>query len=100
MIRLESKAIVLNTKDNVATCIRGVRAGQRVSCLGFCEQIVACVQDIPPYHKIALYAISKGHPVYKYGEVIGLATEDIPQGAWVSDANIRGDSRDYATELL
>ena len=97
---MESKAIVLDPKDNVATCMRGASAGQHVSCLGICEQIVTCVQDIPPYHKIALYAISKGHPVYKYGEVIGLATEDIRQGAWVSDANIRGASRDYETELL
>lgn len=97
---MESKAIVLDPKDNVATCMRGARAGQRVSCLGICEQIVNCVQDIPPYHKIALHAISKGDPVYKYGEVIGLATEDIRQGAWVSDANIRGASRDYETELL
>ena len=97
---MESKAIVLDPKDNVATCMRGARAGQHVSCLEICEQIVNCVQDIPPYHKIALHAIAKGDPVYKYGEVIGLATEDIRQGAWVSDANIRGASRDYETELL
>ena len=97
---MESKAIVLDPKDNVATCMRGARAGQHVSCLEICEQIVNCVQDIPPYHKIALHAIAKGDPVYKYGEVIGLATEDIRQGAWVSDANIRGASRNYETELL
>ncbi|MGE4453866.1 MAG: UxaA family hydrolase [Sphaerochaeta sp.] len=97
---MESKAIVIDPKDSVATCIKGAKAGERVSCLGVCEQIVVCVQDIPPYHKIALHAIAKGDAVHKYGQVIGFATEDILQGSWVSDANIHGENRNYETELL
>lgn len=43
---------------------------------------------VPKYHKIAVADIPAGALVYKYGEVIGHATEDIPAGAWVHNHNI------------
>ena len=34
-------------------------------------------------HKLALRDIASGEKIIKYGVVIGRATADIPQGAWV-----------------
>jgi altronate hydrolase len=63
-----------------------------------------CLQSkepIAPGHKIALLRISKGEQVVKYGEVIGRATEDIAEGAWVHVHNLvsdfDGSSYEYAT---
>jgi altronate dehydratase small subunit len=51
---------------------------------------------IPFGHKLALVPISRGQPVIKYGEVIGLATQDIAPGEHVHVHNVesqrgRGD---------
>lgn len=44
---------------------------------------------IPKGHKVALTVIPSGSPVIKYGNPIGLATEDIPEGAHVHTHNLR-----------
>lgn len=41
----------------------------------------------PAGHKIARAAIAKGAPVVKYGQIIGYATDDIPEGAHVHSHN-------------
>ncbi len=97
----EVKAIIISKKDTVATCMYGAEIGDTVHCVGSSvEKRITCTQSIPPYHKIAMKVISKGEAVYKYGEIIGAATEDIEMGGWVSDANLSGLSRNYETELL
>lgn len=45
--------------------------------------------DIPAGHKVALCDIQKGGFVYKYGEVIGRATQNIRAGEWVHTHNLR-----------
>ena len=40
---------------------------------------------IPQSHKAALADIATGEPILRYGEVIGLAARDIPQGSWVRE---------------
>jgi len=47
------------------------------------------VEDIPLGHKIALRDIKKGEKIVEYGEIIGIATQDIPKGAHVHTHNIR-----------
>jgi altronate hydrolase len=57
---------------------------------------------IPPGHKVALRALPTGHPVRRYNQVIGYATQDISAGEHVHVHNLglRDDSlnadRDYA----
>jgi altronate hydrolase len=49
-------------------------------------------------HKLALRQIPKGEPIYKYGQIIGFAKQDIAAGSHVHVHNVAADAfeRDYA----
>lgn len=83
-------AIKITDKDNVATVLQEIAAGQKV-CWNLSEKAVAAVSDIPFGHKIAVKDIAAGELIFKYGEIIGEATKNIPAGAHVHVSNI--DSR-------
>lgn len=91
-------AILLDGKDNVATCTTAAVAGETIKILGGDE--IICAEDIPIWHKVALKKISKGEKIFKYGEIIGVASTDIAAGAWVSHENIFSVPRDYASEMI
>lgn len=91
---MKDPAIVLHQHDNVATAISQLQKGQILK-LPQLEPITVQT-DIPFGHKIATAAIRAGAEVIKYGEVIGIAREDIPPGGYVHTHNIesqrgRGD---------
>ena len=94
------KAILLDVKDNVATCTADVAVGVTVECMGGGRATVKSVEAIPSWHKIALRSIRKGDKVIKYGETIGEAIADIAEGGWVSHQNIVSVPRDYADEYI
>jgi altronate hydrolase len=50
--------------------------------------VVTAIDDIPAGHKVAVRAVPAGAPVHKYGEVIGMARQDIPPGAHVHLHNL------------
>lgn len=80
-------------RDNLVTCIQPMKAGARILVDG--REIVVR-DDIPIYHKMAIAEIPKGGAVYKYGEVMGVASRDIHIGEWAHIHNIdstrgRGD---------
>lgn len=80
----EITAFQINLKDNVATALAEVKAGQQVKLIGDCrEKRIIAATDIPTGHKLALGDITAGELIVKYGVVIGRATEDIPKGSWV-----------------
>ncbi|MBR6713016.1 MAG: UxaA family hydrolase [Selenomonadaceae bacterium] len=93
-----TNAILLDDKDNVATCTAAAKAGDMIQVLG--GGSVRCVEDIPIWHKVALKDIAKGDKVFKYGEIIGEAAADIAKGAWVSHENIFSVPRDYESEMI
>ena len=97
---MEKKAILLDEKDNVATCTSEAQPEDMVICHGGGRAKVRAVELIPIWHKIALKPIAKGAMVYKYGAIIGKTLRDIPQGGWVSHENIRSIPRDYASEYV
>ncbi len=81
--------------DNVATCLEDVSVGDVVHT-DFTE--VTAVEPIQIYHKVALVDIAKDANVYKYGEIIGIATEGILAGGHVHVHNVestrgRGDKK-------
>ena len=93
---------VLNPKDNVATALRDLAAGERVrverdAAAGPAGTIELEVkQSIAFGHKLALVPIARGEPVLKYGEAIGLAGQDIGPGEHVHTHHVesqrgRGD---------
>ncbi len=94
------KAILLDGKDNVATCTADVAVGVTVECMGGVRATVKSVEAIPSWHKIALRPIAKGDKVIKYGEVIGAAIADIAEGGWVSHENIVSVPRAYVDEYI
>ena len=59
---------------------------------------VRTIEKIPSAHKVALRRIAKGEPVFKYGQIIGLATRDIAPGAHVHVHNLGmgAHKQDYA----
>ena len=93
-----TNAILLDEKDNVATCTATAAAGDTIKILGGGE--IVCVEDIPIWHKVALKKISTGEKIFKYGEIIGEASADIAAGGWVSHENIFSVPRDYASEMI
>ena len=93
-----TNAILIDNKDNVATCTAAAHSGDAIKILGGAE--IVCVEDIPIWHKVALKPIGKGEKIFKYGEIIGEAAVDIAAGAWVSHENIFSVPRDYTSEMI
>jgi len=91
------KAIVLDTKDNVATLLTDVDKNDVVQARTGEEVREIRVQEKIQFgHKFAMKIIRKGEHVIKYGEVIGQASQDIDEGRHVHVHNVeslrgRGD---------
>lgn len=95
------QALLMDSRDDVVTCVKMVRAGETVSYrIGNSIQHLEAKEDIPFCHKVALHDILEGDVVRKYGEIIGCAAEPITQGHLVSDKNIFSVPRDYEQEMI
>lgn len=82
-------ALVLNKEDNVAVAFTDLEPGNEgVFVMNNETHSVKITQDIPIYHKFAIYDINSGQVVKKYGEIIGKATSDIKKGDYVHRHNI------------
>ena len=92
-------ALKVSDLDNVATIFANdVKAGMIVNIRdkkgNSVEETV--LADIPYGHKVAVKPIKCGEPIVKYGEEIGVATQDIETGDYVHVHNLdsqraRGD---------
>jgi hypothetical protein len=86
------RAVIMDTKDNVATLLSDVKVGAVVvvtSADGSVVKQVKAARSIPFGHKVAVARIGKNELVLKYGEVIGEATETIEEGEHVHVHNIK-----------
>lgn len=84
------KAILMNEKDNVATALFTIKKEER-AVIVYNNRVIAeidALEDIDMYHKLAIKPVEKGEIVYKYGEVIGKATQTIKVGEHVHVNNI------------
>ena len=81
-------AVILSEKDNVATALIDMPAGEYIYNCGEGETNVTLPEDIAAGFKLALSDIGKSEPVYKYGYVIGLAKVDIKKGHCVHIHNL------------
>ncbi len=90
-------AILLNSKDNVATSVQNLEAGQQAIVRLGCNLVkVSLAENIPYGHKFAVRSIANGETIIKYGEIIGRATAEIKTGCHAHVQNIeslrgRGD---------
>ena len=85
---LEDYAVILNDKDNVATALVDLPAGDYMLGSGAGETAISVPEDIRAGFKLAISDIGKGEQIYKYGYLIGLATEDIAKGDCVHVHNL------------
>jgi predicted RecA/RadA family phage recombinase len=84
------RAIRMDAKDNVAVVTTDVKAGDVVHLDDGTE--VRAAEDVPRGGKVALASIAIGEVIRRYGETIGLATEEIAAGQHVHTHNL-GDRR-------
>jgi altronate dehydratase small subunit len=94
---LKQKAVVLNTKDNVATALGDLKVGDILELeFGGKVRTLRLNTDVPFGHKFSLLKIEPDSPIIKYGEIIGRATSLINTGDCVHIHNVvstrgRGD---------
>lgn len=89
-------ALKISDKDNVVVVIENIKKGDSIDYrdLDGTEKNFEAHDDIKIYHKIADKDINKGDYVIKYGEHIGVATEDIKKGDHVHVGNTEGRRED------
>lgn len=75
----------IDPKDNLVTCLRAVKNGEEITVDG---EKIKVSGDVPQFHKIAIADIPKGGICYKYGQIIGKASEDIKKGDYVHVHNL------------
>ncbi len=91
------RAIIMKPIDNVCTVVGIVEPGTEITTdIGGNKISIQVSEKIPFGHKFAIKSIKKGDPVFKYGQIIGLASQDILAGQHVHVHNIescrgRGD---------
>lgn len=92
---LSQVAVHLRPIDNIAVAARTLERGLEVDCDG---QRLTLGARVPLGHKVALRPIKSGEAIYKYGQIIGFASQDIAPGGHVHVHNVRADQfeRDYA----
>lgn len=84
-------ALIVNPCDNVATAVRRLPTGEIAHLKAGDRTIdVFLTESIPFGHKFAVNDIARAEKIVKYGETIGLATEDIACGQHVHVHNVEG----------
>jgi altronate dehydratase small subunit len=86
-----SPAVIIDNKDNVATALRQIQKGEKLSLSRGCEQLeIVLLQAVSLGHKFAIIPIPRGAEVIKYGEIIGRSTARISAGQHVHIHNVEG----------
>jgi len=85
------RALVGNSKDNVAVVVEDVVAGEQVKVEGKQKDLkLDAIESVPFGFKIALDNLPEGSDIIRYGEIIGRAIVDIKKGSQVHVHNIDG----------
>jgi altronate dehydratase len=83
-------AIVIHPDDDVAVAVRDLAAGSEVAFRrNGATETARVIDAIDLGHKFALHPIATDATIRKYGEVIGMATDDIGTGAHVHVHNMK-----------
>ncbi|MCI1985920.1 MAG: UxaA family hydrolase [Lactobacillus sp.] len=88
---MSGKILRMNPKDNVGMVLQDANPGDALTVLyeGQPEATVTVKDATDIYHKVALAPIKTDEYVVKYGELIGVATQDIAVGEHVHVFNVR-----------
>jgi altronate dehydratase small subunit len=84
------RAMRINPDDNTATALNDIDAGETINLVSKSGPVgeMTAMQAVPFGHKLAVVDIKKGDKVLKYGEVIGLSTQQISNGEHVHTHNV------------
>jgi altronate dehydratase len=82
---MKPKYIVMNKTDNCATALEDIKKGEEIE---YSSNKFKIKQAIPLGHKFALIDIRSGNEIRKYGQIIGIATQNIYKGEWIHTHNI------------
>ena len=86
---IDQKFILLHPKDNTITALKDLPEGEILVIEDGGKDTQIKLRDPIAYaHKVAIVPISKGADVIKYGEVIGVATDNIDPGDHVHVHNV------------
>ena len=89
---MSRKAILLHNRDDVATALTDLEAGEKVTVdLEDLSLEVVLHNGVAFGHKVALHDIPQGTEILKYGLPIGKALQDIRAGEWVHVHNCRSE---------
>lgn len=76
----------INPADSVVVCLRPMQKGETINIDG---KTIEVKQDTPAGHKLLIKDASKGTDIIKYGYPIGHTIEDLTEGQWVNENNIK-----------
>ena len=90
MEKFDFDAIILKLNDNVGTAIKPLKRNTEI-ILKLEKQFINFVikENIKLCHKFSLNKIRRGDKIIKYGEIIGVAMDDIQSGNLVHTHNIQ-----------
>ena len=86
--------IIMNPDDNCATALEEIPKNAQVLIN---EDNIIINHNIPLGHKFALSDINEGNLVKKYGQSIGIASDNITKGDWIHTHNLTSQ---YLKEVL
>jgi len=78
--------IIMNPDDNCATALEDISEDSQIQIRGSSFNIN---QNIPLGHKFSLKDINEGELIKKYGQIIGITTQDIETGDWIHTHNLK-----------
>lgn len=76
----------INPADSVVVCLRPMQKGETINIDG---KTIEIKQDTPAGHKLLIKDAPKGTNIIKYGYPIGHSIEDLTEGQWVNENNIK-----------
>lgn len=82
---MKNKYIIIDSKDNCATALEDIPQDAKIDLI---DKIIKINHKISLGHKFATKNIKKDNYIFKYGEIIGVSTENISEGDWVHTHNI------------
>lgn len=87
-----AKALVLHDDDDVAIMVADGSAGQTcaIQSSDGTTLDLLLINDVPLGHKLAIRHITSGETVTKYGQPIGVATQEIAPGMHIHTHNLGG----------
>jgi altronate hydrolase len=86
-----NKAIKINQQDNIVVALENLKKGETIKVE---EEHITLVEDIQQKHKFTQKSVKKDDPLLMYGVKVGIASQEIPQGAALTTQNMNNAFND------